>query len=499
MALGVGLLLMWVLRWQQQQSYELDVDTSSWISSAISAARSETPFWTLLNYSDSRPLTVFPLFILEKMGVAVTWSMAEKVGLFLWTSSIIFFYATLRRWFSPWQSLFFSLPLVIFQASNAWFGFMAYNSEAVCVFMLTVGLWLITGLEKNKASIFTYFFAGFWLGLLPFAKMQTVPMGLVLGFWAFFIAFQQRLYGRLLVLLTAASLPTAFLNGFYWQKGEWIVFWNDYFWNYYYYSFTQIHSAVPVEDRFSLLFLIQFFYQNSTTRLFWGASLVLLVIGFIKWSRTTSFAVPRSVVWGILAFLLASIYAILQAGNLFSHYLLLLLVPINLLLVFFLQSFKPRISQKIWLAFLLLMGAEGVKNTIEYPIIPVPQPFPFDRKIIQALKKYSQPSDKMTIWGYADRFFVHTRLAAGNRLPHSYWIYMPSPMRAYRQKQFLQDLIQNQPALFMDAFTEKVSFTYSLDENQYRHDCFPAIANYIGKHYRQVAQIGAVRIYRRIK
>ena len=499
LTLGVGLLLMWALRLWQQQFYELDVDTSAWISSAISAARSETPLWTLLNYSDSRPLTVFPLFVLEKIGVAVTWSMAEKVGLVLWAFSIVFFYATLRRWFSPWQSLFFSLPLLIFQASNAWFGFMAYNSEAVCVFMLTVGLWLVTGLEKNKNSIFAYFFVGFWLGLLPFAKMQTVPMGLVLGLWACSIAFQQRRYGRLLVLLVAASLPTIFLNGFYWQKGEWEVFWSDYFWNYYYYSFTQIHSAVPLEDRFSLLFLIQFFYQNSTTRLFWGASFVLLLIGFIKWIKTAPFAPPRSVVWGVLALLSASMYAILQAGNLFSHYLLLLLVPINLLLVLLLQSFQWRVFSRIWLCFLLLIGAEGIKNAVQYPVIAVPQPFPNDKKIIQAIKKYSKPTDKMTIWGYADRFFVHTRLTAGNRLPHSYWIYMPSPMQSYRQKQFLEDLAQNQPALFIDAFTEKVSLVYGLDERKYRHDNFPDIATYINAHYQQVEEIGKVRIYRKIK
>ena len=103
----------------------------------------------------------------------------------------------------------------------------------------------------------------------------------------------------------------------------------------------------------------------------------------------------------------------------------------------------------------------------------------------------------MTIWGYADRFFVFEHLPAGNRLPHSYWIYTESPLQMYRQREFIGDLEQNKPALFMDAMVENVSNIYLPEKHNYRHDCFPMIAKYIREHYTLVKELDGVRFYRR--
>ncbi|HAO48209.1 MAG TPA: hypothetical protein DCR35_02200, partial [Runella sp.] len=86
-----------------------------------------------------------------------------------------------KHWFSSARSFLFTAPLLLFQAFHLWPGFMTYNSEHVCILMLTVGFWAVIKLKDSAYSSWCYFLLGLWLGLLPFAKFQTIPMGLTLA------------------------------------------------------------------------------------------------------------------------------------------------------------------------------------------------------------------------------------------------------------------------------------------------------------------------------
>ncbi|TAF96427.1 MAG: hypothetical protein EAZ32_09080 [Cytophagia bacterium] len=494
--LGVGLGLVFMVRWVFQPSYELNPDSSAWISSAISAACSDTPFWTLLTHSDSRPLVVLPLFLLELLGVPVTWFVADLVGVALWLVTTVFFYLTLRRWLSNWHAFYFTTPLLFFQALHLEADFMAYNSEHICALMLTVGVWLLVRFEAAKKPLWQYILAGFWLGMFPFAKMQIVPMGVVLGLFSAFYTFKQWRYWGVFVLFAGCVLPTVFANLYYLQKDGIAAFWNDYFWNYYYYSFTKTYSELAIEQRFGLRFMVKIFYKTANLRVFWLGSAGLILVGTGAWWKTKNakYRLISLPMYGFIAlFFLTSLYAILQAGNLFLHYLLLLVVPLFLLIASLILVFPfPKIKQ-MGLFYLLILGLEGANNIrryINHPPHLVPH---YEVEIRDRIEKVVLPNQKMTIWGYADHFFVYSRITAGNRLSHTFWVYWPSPLRPYREHQFLTDLSQNQTEWFLDFSGSKVQF----NDKKMNHVYFPKIASYIRTHYQLTETQQGVQFYRR--
>jgi hypothetical protein len=495
--LGAILGLVFIVRWAfQPRNHELNPDTSAWISSAITAASSDSPVWTLLTHSDSRPLTVLPLFLLELSGIQVTWLVAGLTGVALWLVTTVFFYLILRRWLSAWRTFFFTAPLLVFQASHFEADFMAYNSEHICVFMLTVGVWLLVRFEATKKPLWQYILVGFWLGTFPFAKMQIVPPGFVLGLFVAFYAFRQWRYWGIFGLFLGCVLPTAFANLYYLQKDGIASFWNDYFWNYYYYSFTKTFSELPIEQRFAPHFVTTLFSLTPNLRVFWLSSIVLLLMGVLacwKTRKEKKRSISTSAYIFTALFFLASLYAVMQAGNLFPHYLLLVVVPLFFLLAVSTAGFSPQAIKQIGAIYLVALGLEGANNIQSYmnhPPYLVPQHHVAIRSKIEQL---ILPNQKMTIWGYSDHFFVWSRIPAGNRLSHTFWIYWPSPLRSYREQQFLADLSQNQTEWFLD-------FSGSKDlsnDKKFDHANFPKIASYIRTHYQLKETDQGVRFYRR--
>jgi hypothetical protein len=488
----LGLILVFALRWATQPSFELNPDTSAWISGAISAAQSDTPLWTLLTHSDSRPLVVLPLYVLETIGISVTWFVADLMGVLLWWVSMGLFYSILRRRLGGWWALFYTAPLLIFQAAVLDADLVAYNAEHICVLMILGPVWWYLKPRTSRDPSWHYLLVGFWLGLFPFAKMQIVPMGGMIALFFLFETLRNKSYASSLFLVTGGVLPTALVNLYYTRYDGLATFWNDYFWNYYYYSFTQTYADIPVQERFGVGFIVQFFGQTANTRAFWLGVALLLLLAFVAWIRYRTVP-PRSHMLAFSLFWL-SFYATVQAGNLYSHYLLLLVIPALLLVVLGLTTYLPRLAPSLWGAFLLALVLQSFYNGWHHPNWEVMKTNPLQEQVVRDQIAHSvEKGQKMTIWGYADRFFVWQHVAAGNRLSHTFWAYWPSPLLEYRQRQCIQDMEHNQTDWFLD-FTES---GMPLNEAAFKHDTFPLIADYIRSQYQYVTTVGGVHFYKR--
>lgn len=493
--LSVSLLFVFALRMGRQPDVELNPDTSAWISGAISAARSDAPIWTLLTHSDSRPLTVLPLFLLEWLGLPVDWYVADLTGLVLWLFTAVACYRILRRWMSPRRAGLGTLPLLLFLAGTTEPDYIAYNSEHVGVLMLTLGFGWVLTLETAPPRLGRSLLLGVWLGCLPFAKFQTVPMGVCLGLGAAFFLYRRGQFRPLVGLFIGSVLPTVLVLAYYAYRETATSFWNDYFWNYYYYSFTTVYSNVPVGNRFSLNYVGRLFFQHTYTRFFWLSGALLLSLGMYAYatSRRQGREATPAVHGLCLLLLLSSVYAAVQAGNLYDHYTLFVVVPLLLAAALFAQSLPPlpfRLSYCLVIGLLLL---ESTLNGFTYSLAPRFQPTLTDRLIRQRVAAVVQPGQTMTIWGYADRFFVWSRRAAGNRLSHTFWAYWPSPLRPYRQTELLHDLTTHQTPWFLDFSQSRAMLDSTID----RPDRFPVLAMYLHRHYTLVDSVERVRFYKR--
>ncbi|MEO6686379.1 MAG: hypothetical protein ABIN24_10445, partial [Dyadobacter sp.] len=71
---------------------ESNIDTSTWLSGMHTVNHYSAWIWTLLNYTDSRPLTVLPLILVSKLGLNVGYVVSECVGLIFWLATTFFLY-----------------------------------------------------------------------------------------------------------------------------------------------------------------------------------------------------------------------------------------------------------------------------------------------------------------------------------------------------------------------------------------------------------------------
>ncbi|WP_428666934.1 ArnT family glycosyltransferase [Runella sp.] len=480
-------------RWLIISDGEYDEDESTWIASALTVLQSSQKWWTLFNYSDSRPLTVLPLVIVHFFGFEQSYLVAKLVGVLFWAGSLLFLFKTFCLYTKPRKALWYIFPLVIYLSTTWNPAFVSYNSEHVCIFLLTIGLWLYCKFEKTgRSTWWEVFILGFVLGLLPFAKFQAIPLGLVTAGFALELLIFQKQRLTIALLIAGGIFPTLLVNIFYYSHHDINSFWQDYFWNIFFYSYTTTFSKLPLAERFNLGRVLHFVFYSKHVVLYFIGQFTLVVGGLMSLFMVSqkNRIVPFRLVCFSFLYLLSAIYAVLQSGNFFVHYLLFLIIPLLFLVFVVVEciSTNPVFGLR-WLALFAIFQSVG--NLVSFESIPHRRP---ETEITSVLKKYHEQGNKLVLWGWADRFFISTGMPQGIRTAHTFNAYLPGPHQPYRLQQVVTDMEKNKPSLFVDIAVKHLS---SQCDTTYRHYYFPILKRYISQHYQLVKIVDSVMIYRR--
>jgi hypothetical protein len=493
------LILTLLLRLLYLNETEGNMDASTWLSYVLAIEHYPDTLWTLLNYTDSRPLTVLPLFIGSKLGLGPSYSAAQVVGILLWLGSLYFFYLTVSLFESRAFALHGTWVVGLFIGATGVGDYVSYNSEHISVLMLTVtSYWYLLGEKRQYLGKGKAFVLGLLLGSLLFAKFQNVPMGLTIGAFGLYSLGSRKAWAPFVLLLLGGLLPTLLVNGYYALHGELSTFWNYYFWNYFYYSYTTEFSTVSMLDRFSPLRNGLFIFKSPYHGLYFLTLLGVLLLAGIASFRYRSAGISRfQRINGIFAsiFLSVSLYAVMQSGNKFTHYLLYLLIPFTYLVVYILSNVMQPI--RLYLLGLLVLGAtvQGSYNIIKRKAEDPPL-YTLDKKVVEYIRKNSTPSDKIIIWGWDDHLYIRSGRPPGYRYTSTGKLFVQSTLLEQRKQHFLNDLRTNKPSLFLDTVTP---FREPPFEHLFKpHESIPEVAKYIEHHYCLINRINGARIYKRI-
>jgi hypothetical protein len=498
--LTLMLLLTCIMRLPYVRDVEYDIDTSTWLSAVIAVDRYPDKLWTLLNYTDARPLTVFPLVAGSWLGMPASYASAEIIGLLLWLATIIFLYKLCRLFTGSGISLVIVWGLCLFLGTISPI-FAAYNSEHVSIFMITAaisGLFLYVYRRWNSGLVASMF--GILLGSLVYAKFQNAPMGLLIGFFLLWVMVGRKDWKNVAFLIAGSLLPTVLLNVYYGSIGKLNVFWNNYFWNYFYYSFTTQFSPMPIAERFSIGRILRFLFHsaNSSVYLFTLCflAIALPLFNVRQWKRISSEKPPVLFVFTSLLLVL-SVYAVLQSGNDFEHYKLFLLIPLLLFIGLMLSVSTPAVTK--YALIFLVMGCV-LQTGINLKYLSKDRPYDsrivLDRKIVNHIVRNTGTNDPVVVWGWRDGLLVNAGRAMGYRDVHAFHFSLKSPLIPSWTKDFLDDMEQNKPKLFIEAMIRDYSERGHLF---LPHDQVPVVREYVRQHYRLVDQMDSVRIFRRIE
>ncbi|GAB3931052.1 hypothetical protein [Larkinella terrae] len=491
--LGISFLLFVAIRVLYAPDRQQNIDTSTWLATALTVGKASDPLYTLLNYSDGRPLAVLPLAIAELIGISLDYRLADLIGVLLWCITLWVFGRILKSYLAKEITLaLIWLPMLLL--STVWNDFASFNTE------ITGNLWLVLGLfwllRIREKPVWAVVGIGFWLGCLPFVKFQTVPMGIALGLFGVWKLYQVRRFSALPGLVAGALLPVLLLTVYYAGKNDLDSFWGDYFSNYFVYSYTTEYSDLSPGERFSPVHIVRYLLHSYQFFLYWIGIFGAILVGLFGLIRRPVLKMTgqKERFWFALIWLIASFYAVLQAGNNYTHYLLFLVFPSLFLLSVLGSTLAVAITQKVVLVSLGTVLAQASINCFFRKPLDIHPGEPLFQQISAEIQNRSQPDDGLVLWGYVDRLHVYARRPMGYRNSNAFWVYFPTSTQAFRMKEFLSDLEQNKPRLFIDVMTPRISM---FADKAYKFENYPAINAYISQHYQLVKTIEDVRIYER--
>ncbi len=213
----------------------LEMDEAQMLSQAITFHVHPIP-WHDVDTGTGGPLDSQALLWCVPFGVAPTYVTTRIFGLLCVAGMFVFLHLTGRRLAGEGLSRLALLPTFLFFGFTSMFDWVHYSSEHLSLLLLAASLYLLTGLWRRPDSRISAFALGVLLGLLPFAKLQSVLPGAFLGLTGIAILATRKRREpwlrsgppRLLALIAGALLPAVVLLSIVAHAGALGDFWKSY-------------------------------------------------------------------------------------------------------------------------------------------------------------------------------------------------------------------------------------------------------------------------------
>jgi len=499
-----------ILRYPSYAAGEINPDEGEWIAGAATLIR-DPRFWISVDGTTSGPLNIFPLCLLYLFNIKISFAAARLFCVVcLLLPAIYFTYYGIKNFYNQQVARLVIVPPILFLALTSHFDLSFYSSEYVSFLLLAIVLYLYSLFNENPKLI-TLIEAGLLLGFLPYGKMQSVPIGLVLGLFFLIDILFNKAYSfwdkvrNILIFGVAALLPTLFTLAYLFHYNAFNDFWQSYILNNLVYG-----SRVPLKR--TLLALPRMALNHTKSALpYYVAVAIIPVIG-LYYLLTDKNRVEQHN-WKLFFYVhlifIAAYYAIGKGWG-FPHYQVFIFLPLTLLNAHYfnsIQNLKPLNFSKIMLRvyvimplILLIPGNFLIQKVLADKALPDKNPA--STRVLQ----YAQPGDKLVVWGFQDIlgsngvYYMETGLIQGTRESHSQ---RPeghigdSAQVRYYQERFLNDIKKSQPVAIIDLGVIRHDAPSALGK------FYPELDRYIASNYsldtvfnRMQTEIGASGMFK---
>jgi hypothetical protein len=478
---------------------QCNTDESQWLAGAITLDR-DARFWVSVDAATSGPLVVFPLLLPLKVASLDPFVVSKLVAISTWCVCLCFSYMSFRHTCSSRLSLLAVTPLLVAASTLSDPDYVGYNGEHMPVAILAIGWFgLMRALSKQNTGRGTCFLQGLLLGLLPYAKLQAVPMGVVLGVAFLFVC---RRMGQRLAVMAGVVTPSAFVLIYVLSAGVAQHFWLSYVLTNCEYA-TLYSTASPLQRTTRLPFFV--FEPRDSLCFFACQAILVMSVVFVAIHRVSRRRKIQRVVYvTAYAYLAASYYAVSQTGNFYTHYFLFLLHPLVMCSSLLLDestccagATSRLLKSRCVLAYVDLgivlpafFGAwlgNSALDTIDHAPLR-----PWRSGVADVVDRYRGGDSVLVVWGWAPHYYVQTRLPQGTRYGHTQYQIVSGPHRKYHMDVFVKDVVSHKHVIFVDA-TDSSNKYYK--EDRYRHERFDDVNDLVSKRFRFVECADGCRVY----
>lgn len=212
-----------------------------------------------------------------------------------------------------------------------------------------------------------------------------------------------------------------------------------------------------------------------------------------------------------LAFLGISLFSVLKPGTNWPHYFLFLHWPVTFLLAVLLAT-AVRIAEAgqsrllpflaapraLLLCALVFLACASLRDKLRNPVSMLPSvrcaPSALTHPVTRRLVALSQSGDRVAVWGYMPQVSTWSGLLPGVRDFQTHYAVLHRQHGDYLEA-FCTDMESAKPEFFVDAVAPRTK--YLRDRARYAHENYPAVAAFVGSHYRLVAEAEGMRVYER--
>ena len=512
--LGSCTLTLFAFRWPLVAfPAAFNPDEAQFIAQALTFVHSPLP-WKSFDGNNAGPLDTAIIAAPALLGIGPSYIEARLVGLVLIAGAIACIYALIARMYGELAGRLAALFPLLFFATAVSRDFIHYTSETLSLFLLGFAAAALAWMERAPAvrARFAAAACGFALGALPFAKVQAVPIMVVLVVTALLLTERRRriepgLRASLLVSLLGglAAVPLFFLclvvaSGVF----------GDFVTSYILMPLEYDRSIAPKAASYTVRPNIGFaiFAELGIV-----GSAVMLLAAFLFGRRRELRGNASQWVVPLVALLtiFAADYAVARPHSDYIHYLLWFVMPISALfgaaagvllnLVVRMGSAKRRLlpALAVGIAVYATVPAVNYRLNLGYPLYTsFARDFqPESNPVLLLLERSVKPGDRISVWGWMPDFYVATRGLLGTRDAITQFQIERSPYQTYYRDRYLGDFALNRPRFFIDAVSPSM-FNYH-DVAHEGHESFPQLAAIVAANYRQIGESYGVRLYERVR
>lgn len=485
---------------------EINPDESQMITQALTL-RHDPVYFRSVDGTTGGPLNSYFLILPSLLGLPFDYITAHLTAFGLVALCLWLLFRTARLWYGEEAARFALLPLLFTLGLTQNGDLLHYNGELVALVLLSGTYYSYARLRRQDNPLpKSYLIIGLALGLMPFGKLQVVPLAAVIGlFVALDLLVRRNLRNtakaQRIGLLVAGGLAFPLLAvGLTLTNG---VF-NDFVT---YYLLGNLRYGAGSDQWASLLHLPQFFRDGDEfdwliklTALVWLAGLLT------AWRRVTSGSRDSWRTGGFAFVLLAAmIFSITRTGSGYVHYLYYLTGPLVFALAYGIHQLLAlgrtgRLAISIALAlFLALFGAEASQKHRRGIAL---NPYPSDRQdgwavqqtpVSKEVLKYARPGEKLVVWGWRCDYYVQTQMPQGVAENHTIRSAFAHSMLATYQQRYVRDFVRSFPPVFVDAVGNQN--LWMTDKKTQGHEIIKPLGQFVAAHYRYVGLVSDARLY----
>lgn len=476
---------------------EINADESQMLSHAITLYE-DPVYWRSVDGTTIGPLDNYLLVIPKLLGFQINYTSGRTMGLLCTIGALLFVFLAMRNWFGESLARIAIVVPIIFLAFTQEADFVHYSSEQLPVFLLAAIIWLLSKISESKnPSPASAFILGLVAGMMPFAKLQSVPQAMIIvlaALWVCYLHFKKTKQIRPLLFLLSGGLIFPVLL-FIWAAANHVF--SDFI------DFYLLGNAIYAGENNWLSIPVQMFNLITLSPDFKIYSLVLIVpvISGIIYSflqkpdkkSETQFILPAT----LILLVLAGIYAATKSGNTFIHYLNFCIYPWILLAVYGTATRYKQFTVFSVIMLFWFVGNDAINYRKEHRLNTFESIGGANKlaenPVVKELKKFTKPGDYMVVWGWQCQYYVEAQLAQGTAENHSERSIFKHALQTTYLNRYLSDLKRTKPAVILDAVGKNSLWVQ--DKKTQGIENFPALASFVHQHYTLVSDKNDIKLF----